>query len=212
MKIQRSLRSFLLLCALVLSFGALTNAATAEEAAKAPEAAPAAEVAQPDQYIQFVIDHADSSKGLVNGSFAKFTVKKAVIDLKDLDKSMVELEIDVASVDTKTPPRDEHLKNADFFDVTKFPTASLVVKGVKAVENPGEDDDDYTATATLSLHGVSKDLQVSFSVVDTAADGTVTIEGEYELPRMDFGVGAEPAKSGAAEKAMVKIRLKLKNN
>ena len=47
------------------------------------------------------------------GEFKKFT-GKIHLDEKDLAKTTVEVEIDVASVDTNEPKRDEHLKSPDF--------------------------------------------------------------------------------------------------
>jgi len=32
------------------------------------------------------------------------------------------VEVKVASLDTREPKRDEHLRSADFFDVERFPT------------------------------------------------------------------------------------------
>jgi polyisoprenoid-binding protein YceI len=199
MRSKSFVRSFLILCALLVSFGAL-NAAFAGE--PEPKAAAATEV---EQYVRFVIDHADSSKGLVKGSFDKFTVKKAVIDTAAIEKSMVEIEIDVASINTGIKPRDEHLKNPDFFEVEKFPSATLTVKDVKG------EGDSYSATATLSLHGLSKDFPVKFKIAEKRDDGSVIIEGTHEMSRSLFSIGGAPDKSGAADALSVQIRLHLKN-
>jgi polyisoprenoid-binding protein YceI len=198
MRSKSFIRSLLILCALLASFGIVTTSAFAGES----EAAAAAEV---EQYVRFVIDHADSSKGLVKGSFDKFTVKKAVIDTAAIEKSMVEIEIDVASINTGIKPRDEHLKNPDFFEVEKFPSATLTVKDVKG------EGDSYSATATLSLHGLSKDFPVKFKIAEKRDDGSVVIEGTHEMSRSLFSIGGAPDKSGAADALSVQIRLHLKN-
>ena len=44
---------------------------------------------------------------------------------RHLTKSRVEASIDAASINTREPQRDAHLKSADFFDVEKFPTLSF---------------------------------------------------------------------------------------
>ena len=57
----------------------------------------------------------------VKGHFAKVT-GKLTLDESDLTKSTAEAAIDAASLETRDPQRDGHLKSPDFFDVEKFPT------------------------------------------------------------------------------------------
>ena len=47
------------------------------------------------------------------------------IDDADLTRSRIDVTIDAASVDTREPKRDEHLRSADFFDVAKYPTITF---------------------------------------------------------------------------------------
>ena len=44
------------------------------------------------------------------------------LDEQDVSNSKIEATIEAASVNTRDEQRDTHLKNADFFDVEKFPT------------------------------------------------------------------------------------------
>src|SRR6201998_2304710 len=44
---------------------------------------------------------------------------------KSVTESHVEVTTDAASVNTRDPQRDAHLKSADFFDVEKFPTLTF---------------------------------------------------------------------------------------
>ena len=48
-----------------------------------------------------------------------------VNDAKDASKSSVSVEIDLNRVFTGDKKRDDHLKNADFFDVKQFPKATF---------------------------------------------------------------------------------------
>ena len=50
-------------------------------------------------------------------------------------KSHVEATIEAASIDTREPQRDTHLKSADFLDVEKFPTLSFKSTAIKAVHD-----------------------------------------------------------------------------
>ena len=44
------------------------------------------------------------------------------VDGNDPAKTVVDVTINVASIDTREPQRDTHLRSADFFDVERFPT------------------------------------------------------------------------------------------
>src|SRR5678816_3844896 len=44
---------------------------------------------------------------------------------EDITRSHVEASIDAASIDTREPDRDTHLRSAEFLDVEKFPTLTF---------------------------------------------------------------------------------------
>ena len=73
------------------------------------------------------------------------------IDEADINRSHVEASIDAASIDTREPDRDAHLRSAEFLDVEKFPTlrftsmlvtrtgqANLEVEGDLTIHESGE--------------------------------------------------------------------------
>lgn len=93
----------------------------------------------------------------VRGSFNK--VEGTVnLDDKDLTKSTVNIDIDVASVDTRDAKRDEHLKSPDFFDAAKNPKITFKSTGIKKV-GKGK----FKVTGDLTMRGVTK--VESFDVV-----------------------------------------------
>ena len=47
------------------------------------------------------------------------------LDEQDVTNSKVEVTIPTATINTREPDRDTHLKSSDFFDVEKFPTISF---------------------------------------------------------------------------------------
>jgi polyisoprenoid-binding protein YceI len=83
----------------------------------------------------------------------------ADLDEKDVSKSKVELTIDVAA-DTQGPKRDDHLKSADFFDVSKFPKATF--KSTKVEKGTG---DKLKVTGELTMHGVTKPATLEVTVL-----------------------------------------------
>ena len=99
------------------------------------------------------------------GAFDKFngTIE---LDDKDVTKSSVNVEIDVASINSKNAKRDEHLKSPEFFDAAKFP--KLTFKSTK-VEKAGAG---FKVTGDLTMHGVTKPV-----VLDVAP-----LSDEYKDP------------------------------
>jgi len=55
-----------------------------------------------------------------DGHFRRFDGRFS-IDPSNLAASKIEVRIDAASIDTDNSDRDEHLRNPDFFEVTKYP-------------------------------------------------------------------------------------------
>ena len=63
--------------------------------------------------------------------------------------------MDVASISTREPQRDAHLKSADFFDVEKFPTMTFV-----STEVVKSGDESYEVVGDLTIHGVTKTIDL----------------------------------------------------
>lgn len=85
----------------------------------------------------------------VHGQFDK--VKATItVDDNDMAKSSVEVEIDAASIDTREPKRDEHLRSPDFFDAAKYPKITFKSTKVEKQNTGG-----YLLTGNLTMHGVT---------------------------------------------------------
>jgi polyisoprenoid-binding protein YceI len=103
---------------------------------------------------QFTVRHMMISN--VTGSFQKMS-GTVQYDPADISKTVVEVTIDAASVDTRNDGRDKDLRSPNFFDVDKFP--NLTFKSMHAAAaGPGK----IRLTGDLTIHGVTK--QVTFDV------------------------------------------------
>jgi polyisoprenoid-binding protein YceI len=80
------------------------------------------------------------------------------------------------------------LKTPDFFDVTKFPTATF--KSTKTTGERGKTDEDAVITGDLTLHGVTK--SVSFPVHFTTEKGSFVLTTSFKISRKEFGMTAVP--------------------
>jgi len=75
-----------------------------------------------------------------------------------------------------------HLSSEDFFNVEKFPTATLVITDVKN----GEKTNMHMVTADLTILDVTE--EVEFPATVTVADGTVTALAEFDIDRTLWGI------------------------
>ncbi len=88
----------------------------------------------------------------VPGKFSKFSGTIA-FDRANPAKSSVEAVIDVTSVNTDNQKRDDHLRNADFFDAAKY--SSIKFKS-KSWKKTGENS--YDVAGDLTMKDVTKEV------------------------------------------------------
>jgi polyisoprenoid-binding protein YceI len=121
----------------------------------------------------------------VRGKFTDFTVE-IVYDDADVTKSSVNAVIKAASIDTGIERRDQHLRNADFFDVEKFP--EITFKSSR-IERRGAQ---YVAHGTFTMHGVSKQIELPFTIngVRKNPDGktAIGVTARTTISRRDYGI------------------------
>ncbi|MDX6270619.1 MAG: hypothetical protein QOD28_1842 [Acidobacteriota bacterium] len=122
----------------------------------------------------------------VRGKFSDFTVE-IVYDDKDVTKSTVNAVIKATSIDTGIERRDAHLRNADFFDVEKFPEITF---RSSRIEKKGKD---FIAHGTFTMHGVSKEIALPFTINGVSKDektGKTTLgaTARTSVNRKDYGV------------------------
>ena len=78
-------------------------------------------------HVGFAVRHMMVSK--VRGQFTKFSGTVTIAE--DPAASSVEIEVDLASIDTNDEKRDGHLRSADFFDTDTHPTMTFRSTGVR---------------------------------------------------------------------------------
>jgi polyisoprenoid-binding protein YceI len=135
--------------------------------------------------FQFKVRHLMVSN--VKGDFTK--VKGVVtIDERDIANLKLEITIDAASVNTGHAKRDEHLRNADFFDVAKHPTITFVSK---RAEKAGMDR--LKVIGDLTMHGVTREVTVDVEgptqeVKDPWGNFRRGATATTKINRKDFGL------------------------
>jgi len=110
------------------------------------------------------------------------------LDENDYTHSTVEVSIPAASVRTVDDKLDAHLKEADFFDVEKFPTLTFKSTSIRTTG-----DRDYAVTGDLTIRGVTKSVILSVNDVsepskDPWGNQRIGLSGSAKINRKDFGL------------------------
>jgi len=122
----------------------------------------------------------------VKGEFTKIT-GRAVYDPEKPESLSAEATIDVNTINTREPDRDNHLKSADFFDVAKFPT--ITFKSKRATKGP----DGLKLTGDLTIHGVTREVTLDVEgptppLKDPWGFTRVGASATTRINRKDFGL------------------------
>jgi polyisoprenoid-binding protein YceI len=134
--------------------------------------------------IQFKVRHLMISH--VTGSFGKFDAAIETTD-ENFDTAKISFSAEVDSITTNNEQRDGHLKSADFFESSKFPTLTFVSTKFEKVSG-----EEYVLYGDLTFHGVTKNvkLQVEHGGVIKDPWGNTrtgfTVEGK--INRKDYGL------------------------
>lgn len=150
------------------------------------------------------IDHTDAAKGPVDVTFG-VKVVKADFDPAKIEGGTATLELDIGSLSTGNPKRDDHLKSGDYFDAAKFAVGTIEISNVK------KSDAGFTADAKVKVRDIEKTYPVTFEVVETLADGSIRVKGERTFSRNDFGIGKAEGDSAAVD-VTAKLQLTLKKS
>lgn len=116
---------------------------------------------------------------------------------------MTSLKVDPASVtekDKNAADLEGHLKNADFFDVEKNPTAEFKITKVTNLEGTAEnavEGANKTVSGNLTLLG--KSLNVSFPAKVAVVGGNVTLQAKFTVNRADWGIKFGTSEADPAE-------------
>ena len=175
----------LFVCAALLVAVSFTKQVADAQQKPAFEAIPSGEYKMDPAHsvIGFSIRHFEIS--FVRGRFKDFT-GMINYDAADVTKSTVEFTAKVESIDTGVAGRDNHLRNADFFEVAKFP--EMTFKSTK-VEKKGNG---YVLHGDFTLKGVTKPISFPFTVTGAVKDnrGNVRfgVAAETKINRRDYGI------------------------
>lgn len=129
----------------------------------------------------FSVRHMGLSK--VRGRFAK---ADGHLEVENGQLQGLQAEVEIASVDTKQPDRDNHLRSADFFDAANHPKMTYKSTEVKALGGGR-----YAVKGDLTIRGTTHQVPLELELTDeVAAQGKKIIgySGTGHFNRKDYGL------------------------
>jgi polyisoprenoid-binding protein YceI len=134
--------------------------------------------------IEFAVPFMGLTK--VRGRFDEF-FGTFVYDSMNLAQSSVEVVIKAASLNTGVEKRDGDLRSAQYFDVKNYP--AITFKSQRCEKREGKE----IAIGILTMHGVAKEIALSYSISGELKDAKhhemgITV-GPVLLNRTEYGVG-----------------------
>lgn len=131
--------------------------------------------------VHFVIKNFGISTG---GDFSG--IKGDIIFAPEkLATSRFNISVAAATIDTDNPSRDRHLKDGEYFDVQKYPDIKIISTKIDRTNKTA--DGFYYFTGDLTIRGITKTISFPFKAEKVKDDFLFT--GEFEIERLDFGVG-----------------------
>ena len=132
----------------------------------------------------FSIKHLGFSKvqGAIKDLSGSFTY-----DAAKPETSSVHVVAKAASIDTFNEDRDKHLRNADFFDVEKYPELSF-----KSTAWKRTGDTTFDVTGDFTLRGVTKSITVPVEFIGAGkgmkGEERAGFAASFKIKRSDFGM------------------------
>ncbi|MCC7436307.1 YceI family protein [Candidatus Nomurabacteria bacterium] len=106
-----------------------------------------------------------------NGNFSDI---KSSLSFDAADSLTGSVIVGMDSLKTDTDAVTKHLKTGDFFDVSKYPTATFVLESINGT----------SASGNFTIHGVTK--KVSFPV--SFSDSTKSYTAKFNIDMKEFGI------------------------
>jgi polyisoprenoid-binding protein YceI len=121
--------------------------------------------------------------GGATAATGKFTEFDLTFELDSLVKSL-DVVIQTKSINTTNSMRDEHLREADFFDVAKYPTITFKSSSIST------GDTSLIANGTINFLGKDYELAIPFKYIGAVdgVDNTEYFEGSFGFDRVKMGM------------------------
>ena len=107
-------------------------------------------------------------------------------DPGDLNASIFDCTVDVASINTGNGMKNTHAKSDKWLDAEKYPVIRFTSKKISKA------DTGFEAAGTLDFHGVQRDIVIPFTFENSV------FKSNFEVNRLDYKINTEEPNHGAA--------------
>jgi polyisoprenoid-binding protein YceI len=128
--------------------------------------------------VQFKIKNFGFS---VSGTFTGLSGNIS-FDPAHTENALLDVSVDASTVNTDNDWRDGHLRNEDYFDVTKFPRIRIVSDKITAAGRG------FTFSGRLTIKNIVRPVSFPFTA-DPSPGGGYVFKGNFTINRRDFNVG-----------------------
>ena len=118
---------------------------------------------------------------------------KLEFDKDNLSAAKFNVCIDPATIDTGNEERDADLRSENYFHVDKYPSICFASKEITKTA------DGYLTKGDLTLHGVTKPIEIPFTFDGKSIKGTLTID------RFHYNIGEDTGKFMMGSEAELEI-------
>jgi polyisoprenoid-binding protein YceI len=136
-------------------------------------------------HVEFAVRHLMISS--VKGAFGD--VQGTVwVDESDPSRVLVDITIQVSSIDTRQQQRDAHLRSSDFFDAARFPTITFRSRVVDGDYH----DSEFRLRGDLTIRDVTREVVLVVSnegrLIDPWGAERAGFSAQGKIDRTDFGL------------------------
>ncbi len=118
----------------------------------------------------------------VQGKFERFDGQLNVDPAKP-ESGKVAFTVELGSASIGTPETLTELKKPEWFDVSKFPSATFTSTSIRTIA-PGKID----VIGKLTIKGISNEIHVPLTLAQQG--DTLKVNGEFTIKRLDYRIGA----------------------
>ncbi len=155
--------------------------------------------------VNFAVKHSNIS--MVNGKFLEYTgTMNTKGEVENLENASFEFTIQTKSIDTSVEARDNHLRNADFFEVDKYPAISFKSTKVMKTGKPNH----YLLHGKMTMKGVTKDVifDLYYGGLASSDEGQkIGLKAKTVIDRFDYNINFDPSGIGIGKDVHITAHL-----
>lgn len=155
-------------------------------------------IVTPEPTTTWTLDAAHSAAEFTAKHMMITTVRGRIAELRGTialdeanpDRSTVEVELDAASIDTRSEQRDGHLRSGDFLDVERFPVITFRSRRVEGAST--RDGARFRVVGELTIRDVTREVTLDATYEGRGRDPwggeRVSFSADTTIDRRDFGL------------------------